>query len=290
MRAHGQNFLVETEPLSPWGRRGFKWRTASLMTLVIALGVAVLATGTARATAPSQIGTWSTALYAPPKAPTPPPERARGPLPPEAQCIAAILDAERAAGIADHLLLAIGFTESGRRTEDRLFTAWPWTVNTEGRSHYFPTREAAIAFVRDAQARGVRSIDVGCLQVNLKWHPDAFPDLDTAFDPVANARYAAGFLNALRRDHGSLETAIARYHSAQSERGEAYRQRVSGNLRWVAGALGYLETLAAGPKAVAVAGSRAAPVWTKAERGHLAFLSGLFADGPARPLLPDGQR
>ncbi|ANC92716.1 transglycosylase [Azospirillum humicireducens] len=226
----------------------------------------------------SQIGVWSTALYAAPKAPPPPASRKA--LPPEAQCIAAILDAEKAAGIHDHLLLAMGFTESGRRTEDRLFTAWPWTVNTEGRSHYFPTRDAAIAFVRETQARGVQSIDVGCLQVNLRWHPDAFPDLVTAFDPVANARYAASFLSALRRDHGSLETAIARYHSSQSERGEAYRQRVTGNLRWVAGALGYLETLAAGP-------SGSAPVWTAAERGRLSFLSGLFADGPARPLLPN---
>ncbi|QCG91707.1 lytic transglycosylase domain-containing protein [Azospirillum sp. TSH100] len=224
----------------------------------------------------SQIGVWSTALYVPPKQPAQPVRKA---LPPEAQCIAAILDAERAAGIGDHLLLAMGFTESGRRTEDRLFTAWPWTVNTEGQSHYFPTRDAAISFVRETQARGVQSIDVGCLQVNLRWHPDAFPDLVTAFDPVANARYAASFLSALRRDHGSLETAIARYHSAQSERGEAYRQRVTGNLRWVAGALGYLEALAAGP------GSDA-PVFTAAERGRLSFLSGLFADGPARPLLP----
>ncbi|PWC38012.1 transglycosylase [Azospirillum sp. TSO35-2] len=227
------------------------------------------------------MGVWSTALYA---APTPPPAaRSRGNLPAEAQCIAAILDAEKTAGITDHLLLAMGFTESGRRTEDRLFTAWPWTVNTEGQSHYFATRDDAIAFVRATQARGVSSIDVGCLQVNLRWHPDAFPDLATAFDPVANARYAAGFLSALRRDHGSLDTAIARYHSAQSERGEAYRQRVTGNLRWVAGALGYLETLAAGPIG-------ATPVWTKAERGRLSFLSGLFADGPSRPLLPDTHR
>ncbi|WP_372395987.1 lytic transglycosylase domain-containing protein [Azospirillum sp. HJ39] len=235
----------------------------------------------------SQIGVWSTALYAAPKAPpnappNAPVQRPGKALPPEAQCIAAILDAEKAAGIADHLLLAMGFTESGRRTEDRLFTAWPWTVNTEGKSHYFQTRDDAIAFVRAAQARGVQSIDVGCLQVNLRWHPDAFPDLATAFDPAANARYAASFLSALRRDHGSLETAVARYHSAQSERGEAYRQRVTGNLRWVAGALGYLETLAAGPVG-------AAPVWTAAERGRLSFLSGLFADGPARPLLPEGQ-
>lgn len=255
-------------------------RLRALVPLVAASLLCGPLAGAALATSPSQIGTWTTALYA---APAPRGAPSRGPLPPEAQCIAAILDAEKTAGITDHLLLAMGFTESGRQTEDRLFTAWPWTVNIEGRSSYFPTRDAAIAFVRAAQERGVRSIDVGCLQVNLKWHPKAFPDLATAFDPVANARYAASFLGALRRDHGSLEAAIARYHSAQSERGEAYRQRVSGNLRWVAGALGYLEALASGPRSAAL-------VWTKAEKGHLAFLSSLFANGPARPLLPEVHR
>jgi len=221
------------------------------------------------------IGRWTTALYAPPAAP------AARVLPVEAACIGAILEAEREAGVADHMLLAMGFTEAGRRTPDKLFTVWPWTVNTEGQSHYFPSREDAIAFVRAAQARGVRSIDVGCLQVNLKWHPDAFPDLNTAFEPRANARYAARFLGELRHAHGTLDDAIARYHSAQSERGAAYRQRVVGNMRWTAHAIDYLRTLAAGPRA-------ATPVWGRAELGRLSFLSSLYAGGPARPLLPAG--
>lgn len=225
-----------------------------------------------------QIGAWSTALYVP--AP-----RAARTLPPEAACIGAILDAEREAGVADHRLLAMGFTEAGRMTADRLFTVWPWTVNTEGASRYFPTRDDAIDFVRAAQARGVRSIDVGCLQVNLKWHPDAFPDLATAFDPRANARYAARFLGELQRAHGTLDGAIARYHSAQSERGAAYRQRVAGNMRWVAGALDYLTALAAGPQAPVPVGV-AAPNWGRAELGRLSFLSSLYANAAVRPLIP----
>ncbi|MBK3773595.1 lytic transglycosylase domain-containing protein [Azospirillum aestuarii] len=229
----------------------------------------------------SQIGTWSTALYAPRVLP------ARSSLPPEAACIDAILAAEREAGVTDHMLLAMGFTEAGRMTADRLFTVWPWTVNTEGASRYFPTREEAIAFVRAAQARGTRSIDVGCLQVNLKWHPDAFPDLETAFDPRANARYAARFLGDLHRAQGSLDAAIARYHSAQSERGTAYRERVGGNRRWVAGAMNYLKALAAGPQ---TAGPQAAPgalpAWGRAELGRLSFLSSLYANAAVRPLLP----
>lgn len=252
----------------------------------------------------AQLGTWTARLYVPsrppPSATIPAPSRGRT-LPPEAACIDAILTAERRQGIETHTLLAIGFTEAGRRTRDRLFTVWPWTVNAAGEGRVFETRDEAIAFVRDRQAAGVRSIDVGCLQVNLRWHPDAFPDLLTAFEPQANADYAARYLVALGAERGSLQEAVARYHSAQSELGEAYRQRVEGNRRWVAHAIAYLEALAHGPQTVpaaggggaggGAAGNGAAPArpaysWATADLGRLSFLASLYADGPVRPLLP----
>jgi len=142
-------------------------------------------------------------------------------------CRAAIGAAEREAGIPPHLLTAIGRVESGRRDpETRAFHPWPWTINAEGRGQFFPTREAAIAEVRALQARGVRSIDIGCMQVNLRHHPHAFPDLETAFDPAANARYAARFLTELRGTRGSWEGAAAAYHSHTPEHAEPYRARV----------------------------------------------------------------
>ena len=52
--------------------------------------------------------------------------------------------------------------------------------------------------MRAVQAQGVRSIDIGCMQVNLMHHPNAFATLDAAFDPLANALYAARFLTELR--------------------------------------------------------------------------------------------
>lgn len=249
------------------------------------LGVAHLlaaAIGPAAAAGPSAaIGAWTTGLYTSVRPPDPP-APARRALPPEAACIGAILDAERSNGIGGHTLLAIGFTEAGRRTPDGLFTVWPWTVNAAGVSRYFASREDAIAFVRERQAAGVRSIDVGCMQVNLRWHPDAFPDLATAFDPAANAAYAGRLLSDLGAGR-PLADAIARYHSAQSDLGTAYRERVEGNRRWVGHALSYLEALAAGPRPVA---ARAPYVWGRADLGRLSFLSSLYADGPVRPLLP----
>ena len=142
-------------------------------------------------------------------------------------CRQAIQAAEREHKVPPGLLLAIGKVESGRPDPSgRGVTAWPWTINAEGQGRYFDSKAAAIAAVEALRARGVTVIDVGCLQVNLKHHPNAFPDLATAFDPVANARYAGLFLKRLQAQAGSWEQAAANYHSSTPERGEPYRQQV----------------------------------------------------------------
>jgi hypothetical protein len=142
-------------------------------------------------------------------------------------CRAAIQAAERAAGIPAQLLMAIGRTESGRRDpETGAFHPWPWTINAEGRGHFFPTKAAAIAAVQQLQAQGVRSIDIGCMQVNLRHHPDAFPNLEAAFDPLTNARYAARFLTELNSTRNDWQRAAAAYHSQTPEFAEPYRARV----------------------------------------------------------------
>ncbi|WP_439553253.1 transglycosylase SLT domain-containing protein [Falsiroseomonas sp.] len=143
-------------------------------------------------------------------------------------CRGAIQAAERASGIPAHLLSAIGRVESGRRDpETGAFHPWPWTINAEGRGQFFTTKAAAIAEVQALQARGVRSIDVGCMQVNLRHHPNAFANLDEAFDPTANANYAARFLTELQAARGGdWQRAAAAYHSQTPEFAEPYRARV----------------------------------------------------------------
>lgn len=146
---------------------------------------------------------------------------------PGLECRRAIAAAGQAAGIPPHLMSAIGRVESGRRTSDGAVHPWPWSINAEGVDHIYDTREAALAGVRALQAQGVRSIDIGCMQVNLLHHPNAFASLEQAFDPVANAHYAARFLTQLHDQTGSWERATAQYHSATPELGDPYQRRVA---------------------------------------------------------------
>ncbi len=142
-------------------------------------------------------------------------------------CQDAGTDAEREHRLPSGLLLAIGLVESGRiDPQTGRAAAWPWTINAAGTGRMFNTAEEARGATRALLAQGVTSIDVGCFQINLMHHPRAFTSLEEAFNPPANAGYAARFLTELRSTTGSWEAAIAAYHSADAERGGQYRDRV----------------------------------------------------------------
>jgi hypothetical protein len=135
--------------------------------------------------------------------------------------------AEVAGSLPANMLVSIGMVESGRAygLSGRV-AAWPWTVNVDGAGSYFASKQDAVAFARRAAASGALDVDVGCFQISLQSHPDAFASLDEAFDPVANANFAAGFLNQLKVETGSWDSAIADYHSAVPELGLPYEHRV----------------------------------------------------------------
>lgn len=142
-------------------------------------------------------------------------------------CREAIVQAERDYNLPPRLLAAIARVESGRRNPATgQVDPYPWTINAEGRGSMFPSRSAGIAAVQELQAGGMRSIDVGCMQINLRHHPRAFASLEEAFDPLANARYAARFLRELMDAKQDWHRAAASYHSQNPQFGEPYLAKV----------------------------------------------------------------
>ena len=144
-----------------------------------------------------------------------------------ALCQRATANAERLTGVPDELLDAISRVESGRYDDaTHGVKAWPWTINEEGQGHFYASRSEAVQAAREFQARGIRSIDVGCTQINLMYHPNAFTSLEDAFDPAQNANYAARFLTELFHQVGSWPHAAAAYHSQTPELGTDYQRKV----------------------------------------------------------------
>ena len=119
--------------------------------------------------------------------------------------------------------IALAETGGGKGGKGR---PWPWTTNVEGVGKWHESREAAIAHIKRRHAEGARSYDIGCFQINRRWHGEAFDSLEEMFDPDANARYAARFLKDLKQEAGSWTRAAGWYHSRTPELAAKYRGRV----------------------------------------------------------------
>ncbi|MGI4956296.1 MAG: lytic transglycosylase domain-containing protein [Janthinobacterium lividum] len=142
-------------------------------------------------------------------------------------CQAATAAAERGTGVPDQLLGAISRVETGRTDpQTDVVRAWPWTINAQGIGHFYASKAEAVMAARSFQNSGIRSIDVGCMQINLMFHPDGFASLEQAFDPATNAIYAARFLTDLFHQTGSWPHAAAAYHSQTPNLGSDYQRKV----------------------------------------------------------------
>ena len=148
-----------------------------------------------------------------------------------ATCETYIRQQENFYNIPPYLLKSVSLVESGRTIKPGYRVAWPWTINVNGKGYVYESKQQAINAVRKFQRQGETSIDVGCMQVNLKHHPTAFRHLDEAFDPQLNVAYAAQFLNNLKRQLGSWRTAVAHYHSASPQFHYPYREKIQ--KQWV---------------------------------------------------------
>ncbi|MCC8417480.1 MAG: transglycosylase SLT domain-containing protein [Rickettsia endosymbiont of Bryobia graminum] len=129
--------------------------------------------------------------------------------------------------IPRNTLHSIALKESGKKhSKHKIVVVWPWTVNVEGTGHHFSSKKEAISFVKKQIILGKESIDVGCMQINLKHHLDAFESLNEAFNPKDNIAYGAKFLRAKYDQLGSWHKAIAHYHSATHKFGFKYKEDV----------------------------------------------------------------
>lgn len=141
-----------------------------------------------------------------------------------ALCEEAIVEGARRGGVPVEILHAIALTETGRSAGGRL-RPWPWAINREGEGFWFDSREEALAFARESVAAGRPSFDVGCVQINYRWHGHAFPSIEAMLDPQWTATYAAQFLRSLYEERGSWSEAAGAYHSLTPELARLYRAR-----------------------------------------------------------------
>ncbi len=113
-------------------------------------------------------------------------------------------------------------------SKHRIGLIWPWTVtvNPSGKGYHFKNKNEAIKFAKAQLATGKGSIDVGCMQINLKYHPDAFSSIEQALSPRRNIAYGAIFLKEKYEQHRNWQKAIGSYHSSTPDKALSYHSMV----------------------------------------------------------------
>jgi hypothetical protein len=146
---------------------------------------------------------------------------------PSTLCAAALSLAQGITNTPAGLLSAIATVESGQRDANTgQIAPWPWTIDANGSGHTYATEAQAVAAAQAFENQGITSLDIGCMQINLQHHPNAFASLAQAFDPASNALYGAQFLVRLKARLGGWTPAVAAYHSETPALGLPYEQKV----------------------------------------------------------------
>lgn len=123
-------------------------------------------------------------------------------------CEAEILRAAERYDVPAGILYAVGLAETGRKG-----SLHPYALNIEGKAVFAGSAREAESEFRKARSRGVKLIDLGCMQINHHYHSAQFATLGHMLDPRANVDYAARFLARLKQRHGTWSMAVARYHA-----------------------------------------------------------------------------
>lgn len=132
-------------------------------------------------------------------------------------CPQLIANAEARRQIPHGLLMAIAITESGLDG-----TPNPFAMNIAGRSyHASGTREMA-SIIASNQKRGITSIDVGCMQINLKYHAENFRSYTELLDSATNVEYGASYLIKLAAEQGSWREGVMDYHNKRNSARRAW--------------------------------------------------------------------
>ena len=142
---------------------------------------------------------------------------------PSDQCDLAAAQAAQDSGVPIDILLAIARVETGRGGDAR---PWPWTINADGTGNWYANKAEAVTAATSHETDGTGTFDVGCFQLNIKWHGQGFATFDDMFDPAQNAAYAARFLAGLYQETGDWAAAVSAYHSRTPDLAEAYLAKV----------------------------------------------------------------
>ncbi|WP_211596159.1 hypothetical protein [Paracoccus aestuariivivens] len=145
-------------------------------------------------------------------------------LPAADVCEWAAVQAAQETGVPVEIMGALTLTETGRHMGG-VVRPWAWSANSEGEGTWFDDPQSAITFAHDRISQGRTNLDIGCFQLNYRWHGMNFSNIEQMFDPLENARYAARFVAQLHSETADWRRAAGAFHSRTTAHAERYLAR-----------------------------------------------------------------
>lgn len=133
-------------------------------------------------------------------------------------CDANMIDAAQKYQVPLPILYAVSMAEAGVKQ-----IIQPYALNIDRHSIFPQTKEQALFEIKKAKQNGAKYIDIGCMQVNERYHGKNFGSLLDMLDPKQNINYAASFLHKLYQAKKSWTGAVARYHTGDKNKAEQKR-------------------------------------------------------------------
>ena len=126
--------------------------------------------------------------------------------------------------LPNKLVTSISLVETGVKMGKKM-GSWPWALNINGKSMYFADKNKTKKYLKETLKKN-KKVDIGCMQINYRYHGHMFENLDQILSPEYNVNYAAKFLKTLFKRHKSWNEAISRYHSSEPKRKKKYLIKV----------------------------------------------------------------
>ncbi|MBS9424221.1 lytic transglycosylase domain-containing protein [Photorhabdus caribbeanensis] len=131
-------------------------------------------------------------------------------------------------GLDPLLVYSVALAESAFGHEDGSISPWPWTLRTPDLPFYAKNSEQAKEKLAEFQQQYGRAIDVGFMQVNIRWHGHRVSNPTKLLDPETNVMVGTKVLaETINSSPNDLELGIGRYHAWKDEvRSRNYGSRV----------------------------------------------------------------
>lgn len=120
--------------------------------------------------------------------------------------------------IDPYILYAVALTESRKNDGQNHVIPSPWAINNAGNTFIPGSQQEAEALLNQLMVQGKRNIDIGIMQVNLRWHGHRVAKPEQLLIPSTNLEIGASVLSeAIQSVPGNLAHGIGRYYSWKNE-------------------------------------------------------------------------